>query len=186
MSDTPHESAHPHHRSARERQRRGPMWGCLKALLFTFGGFLALLILVVGGGWWYLGTTSFSGLVKLRIEKTLEARLGRNVSIHDVQIIRARPAKIFINDLRIANAPGAVNPYFATVRQLEVTGGVDSFWGRKIKVDRVDIRDPHMYFEVFPAGSKLVHNFPHWQSGPKSKYDIYHLDVGKLFITGGA
>ncbi|HEY2091725.1 MAG TPA: outer membrane protein assembly factor BamA [Thermoanaerobaculia bacterium] len=186
MTDTPQQSPHPHHRSARERQRRGPMWGCLKGLVFTFGGFLALLVLVIGAGWWYLGTTSFAGFVMLRIEKTLEARLGRKVSIHDVQIIRARPAKIFINDLRIANAPGAVNPYFATVRQIEVTGGVDSFWGRTVKVTRVDVRDPHLYFEVFPAGSKLVHNFPHWQTGPKSKYDIYHLDIGKLFVTGGA
>jgi outer membrane protein assembly complex protein YaeT len=162
------------------------MWGCLKGLVFTFGGFLALLVLIIGTGWWYLGTTSFAGLVKLRIEKTLEARLGRHVSIHDVQIIRSRPAKIFINDLRIANAPGGANPDFATVRQIEVTGGVDSFWGRTVKVERVDIRDPHLFFEVFPAGSKLVHNFPHWQTGPKSKYDIYHLDIGKLFITGGA
>src|SRR5689334_16061867 len=129
MSETPQESAHPHHRSARERQRRGPMWGCLKGLIFTFGGLLALLILVIGTGWWYLGTTSSSGLVRLRIEKTLETRLGRHVSIHDVQIVRGRAAKIYINDLRIANAPGAVNPYFATARQIEVTGGVDSFWG---------------------------------------------------------
>jgi outer membrane protein insertion porin family len=161
------------------------MWGCLKGLIFTFGGLLALLLVVIGTGWWYLGTTSFAGFVMLRIEKTLEARLGRHVSIHDVQIVRARPAKIFINDLRIANAPGAAHPYFATVRQIEVTGGVDSFWGRTVKVERVDIRDPHIYFEVFPAGSKLVHNFPHWQSGPKSKYDIYHLDIGKLLINGG-
>lgn len=161
------------------------MWGCLKGLIFTFGGLFALLMIVIGGGWWYLGTTSFAGFVMLRIEKTLEARLGRHVSIHDVQIVRARPAKIFINDLRIANAPGAAHPYFATVRQIEVTGGVDSFWGRTVKVERVDIRDPHIYFEVFPAGSKLAHNFPHWQSGPKSKYDIYHLDIGKLFVNGG-
>jgi outer membrane protein assembly complex protein YaeT len=174
-----------HHRSARERQRRGPMWGCLKALIWTFGITLAVLLLVVGGGFWYLGTSSFAGLVQLRIAKTLEARLGRHVSIHDVQIIRARPAKVIINDLRIANSPGAVHPNFATVRQLVITGGIDSFWGRKITVQRVDIRDPRLYFEVYPAGSKLVHNFPHWNSGPPSKYEIYHLDVGTLFITGG-
>jgi outer membrane protein assembly complex protein YaeT len=161
------------------------MWGCLKALVFTFAGLMALLVIVIGGGWWYLGTTSFAGFVMLRIEKTLEARLGRAVFIHDVQIVRARPAKIIINDLRIANAPGAAKPYFATVGQIEITGGVDSFWGRTVKVERVDIHDPHLNFEVFPAGSRLVHNFPHWQSGPKSKYDIYHLDIGKLYVKGG-
>src|SRR5258706_11244451 len=103
MSDTPQESAHPHHRSARERQRRGPMWGCLKALVFTFAGLMALLVIVIGGGWFYLGTTSFAGFVMLRVEKTLEARLGRAVSILDVQNVRPRPAQILIYDLRNAN-----------------------------------------------------------------------------------
>ena len=82
---------------------------------------LGLLALLVGGGWWYLGTTSFADLVRLRVQKTLEARLERKVTIHDVDIVPGQPAKVIINDLRIANSPGAVHPYFATVRQV-VTG----------------------------------------------------------------
>src|SRR5215212_7661521 len=180
--DHPHEG---HRRSARERQRKGPMWGCLRALFWIFTGGLALLLLVVGGGWWYLGTSNFADLIKKRVESTLETRLGRNVTIHDVQIIRARPARVILNDLRIANAPGGAAPYFATVRQIEITGGIDSFWGRRIKVGRVDIRDPRLYFEVYPEGRPLVHNFPHWESGKRGKYDIYHLDLGQMFVTGG-
>src|SRR6266498_1789010 len=159
---------HDHHRSARERQRRGPMWGCLRWII---GGVLALallLVIVIGGGWWYLGTTSFADLVKLRVEKTLEARLGRHVTIREVDIVRGREARIILNDLRVANVPGAVKPYFATVKQLVITGGVDSFWGRKIRVGRIDVIDPRINFEVFPAGAPLEHNFPHWQSGPPS------------------
>jgi outer membrane protein assembly complex protein YaeT len=183
MDETPHQESH--HRSARERQRRGPMWGCLKGLVFTFGALFLVLLIIFGGGWWYLGTASFAGLIQLRIAKTLESKLGRHVSIHDVVFYRTRPTRVVINDLRIANSPGAVNPYFATVQQIEITGGIESFWGRQINVSRVDVRNPHLYFEVYPAGSKLVHNFPHWQPGPKSKYDIYHLDLGTLFIRGG-
>jgi outer membrane protein insertion porin family len=183
MDETPHPEGH--HRSARERQRRGPMWGCLKGLVVTTIAVAALLLIIFGGGWWYLGTSSFAGLIKLRIEKTLESKLGRAVTIRDVVFYRARPTRVIINDLRIANSPGAVNPYFATVAQVEITGGIDSFWGRKIVVDRVDVRNPHLYFEIYPAGSKLVHNFPHWQEGQKSKYDIYHLDLGTLFVRGG-
>ena len=175
-----------HHRSARERQRRGPMWGCLRALFWLFAGGLLLLLVVVGGGWFYLGTSSFADLVKLRVEKTLEARLGRDVSIGGIEIVRSKPQKVILKDIRIANAPGAVNPYFATVKQLVITGGVDSFWGRRINVDRIDIIEPHLWFEVFPAGSKLVHNFPHWQSGPRSRFEIYHLDLNKMFVRGGA
>lgn len=162
------------------------MWGCLRWMVgLTLGGLL-LLAIIVGGGWWYLGTGSFAGLVQLRIQKTLEARLGRKVEVGTVTIQRGRNSRVIIDSLRIANAPGAKTPYFATTGRIVVTGGVDSFWGRKIRVGRVDIDQPHLWFEVFPAGSTLVHNFPHWNSGPKSRYEIYHLDLGTLYVTRGA
>ena len=115
-----------------------------------------------------------------------KARLGREVDVGPVTIERGQQSRIIINGLRIGNAPGAVHPYFATATQVIVTGGIDSFWGRKIGVDRIDIVEPHLYFEIYPAGSKLTHNFPHWSSGPPSRYEIYHLDLGKLYIARGA
>ncbi|MBV9495336.1 MAG: translocation/assembly module TamB domain-containing protein, partial [Acidobacteria bacterium] len=174
---------HGRHTSARERQRRGPMWGCLKALFWIFTVSLLVLLIVVGGGWWYLGTGSFAGLVKSRIEATLKAKLGREVTIHDVVFVRSRPTRIILNDIRIANAPNGKAKYFATVRQVEITGGVESFWGRKIQVGRIDIRDPHLNFEVYPNGE---HNFPRWQSGPSTGREIVHLELGQMFVTGGA
>src|SRR5713226_9806080 len=175
-----------HHEAARERQRRGPMWTFMRRMAITMIVVLGLFALVIGGGWWYLGTTTFADLVRLRVQKTLESHLGRRVTIHEVTIVAGHPSKIILNDLRIDNSPGAVNPYFATVRQVVITGGIDSFWGRTIRVGRVDLIDPHIFFEVYPAGSKLLHNFPHWASGPPSKYDIYHLDIGTMYISNGA
>lgn len=186
MDDPIPEAEGHHHETARRRQRRGPMWGCLRWIVITFGALLVLLFLVIGGGWFYLGTSNFADLVRLRIQKTLEARLGRSVYVGPVEIVRTRPGKVIINGIRIANSPGAVHPYFATVKQLVITGGVDSFWGRKINVSRIDVVEPQLFFEVYPAGSKLVHNFPRWNSGPQSKYDIYHLDLGTMYITNGA
>lgn len=159
------------------------MWGCLKGLVWVFGVVLVILLIGVGGGWWYLGSTSFADLVRKRIEDTLEARLGREVTIAKVTIVKARPQRVILDDLRIANAPGGVAKYFATVRQVEITGGIESFWGRSIKVDRVDIRDPKLWFEVFPNGN---HNFPKWKTGPRRPREIVHLDIGKLFIANGA
>ncbi|HUP59286.1 MAG TPA: translocation/assembly module TamB domain-containing protein [Thermoanaerobaculia bacterium] len=174
-----------HHRSARERQRKGPMWGCLKSLVFVFGGAFLLLFLIFGGGWWYVGTTNFAELVKLRIEETLEGRLERDVYIGKVTIVRTRPQKVILDDLRIANAPGGVAPWFATVRQVEIFGGVESFWRRRVKLGRVEIRDPQLFFEVFPAGAPLVHNFPKWKTGPKRRYEIVRLDIDRLVISNG-
>ena len=174
-----------HHRSARERQRKGPMWGCLKSLLWLFVIGFALFLLIVGGGWWSLGTTTFEGYVAKKIEQTLEERLGRDVTIGSFHFVRTRPQKIILNDVRIANAPGAVAPNFAVVRQIEITGGVQSFWSRRVKVDRIDIRDPFVWFEVFPDGR---HNFPKWKASPprRWKFQIVHLDFDKMYVTGGA
>src|SRR6476660_9432460 len=99
-SPTPTEHHEGHHRSARERQRKGPMWGCLRTIFIGSLVTLALIFLVVGGGYWYLGSASFAGLVKLRIEKTLENRLGRDVSIGSVEVVRTRPQRIILRDLR--------------------------------------------------------------------------------------
>src|ERR1041385_8033011 len=179
------EEQHPHHRSARERQRRGPMWGCMRWVGCGGVGLVALILILIGVGWWYLGTSSFAGLVKLRIQKTMEARLGRGVYIGSVQIDRGRQSRVIINDVRIANVPGGKRRHFATVKQIIITGGIDSFWGRKIHVGRIDLIQPRMSFEVFAPGGKYAHNFPHWQSGPPSRYEIYHLDLGTMQIQNG-
>ena len=162
------------------------MWGCLRWIVGGALGLLVLLFIIVGGGWYYLGTSNFAGLVQLRIQKTLEAKLGRTVWVGPVTIIRTRLDQVIINGIRIGNSPGAVNPYFATAKQVVITGGIDSFWRRRIKVGQIDITEPHIFFEVYPAGAKLMHNFPHWESGPPSKYDIYHLDLGTMHIVDGA
>jgi len=161
------------------------MYGCLKGILWLFAGLAVVLMIGIGGGWWVLGSSNFADYVRKKIEATLEARLGRDVTIRSVEFVRTRPQKIILNDVRIANAPGAVAPHFATVRQIEITGNVQSFWGRAVKVQQVEIHDPRVWFEVFPAGSSLIHNFPKWNSGPPGKRQIVHVDIGTLLIENG-
>lgn len=179
------EEQHPHHRSSRERQRRGAMWGCMKWVGCSGAGLLILLLVVVGGGWWYLGTSSFADLVRLRIERTMEAKLGRDVTIGSVKIERGQLSRVIVTDIKIANVPGGKRRNFATVKQLIISGGIDSFWGRKINVGRIDLIEPRMSFEVFEPGGKFEHNFPHWQSGTPSRFTIVHLTLGTLVAHGG-
>jgi outer membrane protein assembly complex protein YaeT len=159
------------------------MWGCLKAIAWLFGIGAVLLVIGIGAGWWYVGTTSFAGLIRVRIEETLEARLGRDVTIGRVEIIRRRPQQVIIHNLRIDNARGGLAPEFATVSRVVITGGVESFWGRRINVGRIDVFQPNLWFEVLPDGT---HNFPKWKSGPKRPREIVHIDFKKLFVRDGA
>ncbi|HYH06863.1 MAG TPA: translocation/assembly module TamB domain-containing protein [Thermoanaerobaculia bacterium] len=159
------------------------MFGCIKGLIWVFGvGFLVLLI-GIGTGWFLLGSTNFADYVRKRIETTLETRLGREVTIGKVIFVRTRPQKIILQNLRIANAPGGAAPQFALVREVELTGGIQSFWGRAVQIDRIDIRDPQVWFELLPNGE---HNFPKWKTGPKRRFEIVRVDFRHLFIRGGA
>jgi autotransporter translocation and assembly factor TamB len=179
-------SSAPAHSTSLERQRRRPMWGCVKAILILSAIFLLVLALGVWSGWRYLGSSNFADLIVKRIEANLESHLGRDVSIRKVTFIRARPTKLIIDDLRIANVPGAAHPYFATVRQIEITGGVDSFWNRQIRLGLIEVRDPRVNFEVFPQGHPLQHNWPTWKRSPPRKYEITRMDISKLLIVDGA
>ncbi len=179
------EGAPPTHHRTRSRLRDRPMWGCLRAIFLVSAVLFLILFIVIGGGWYYLGTSSFADLSRLKISESLESHLGRHVTIRSVEFVRSRPQKVILNDVRVANAQGAMQPYFATVRQVVITGGIDSFWGRRVKVGRVDITDPHLFIEVFPEGSPLVHNVPHWTSGPPGGHQIAQIDLNTMYVTGG-
>jgi autotransporter translocation and assembly factor TamB len=175
----------PRSKEGLERQKGRPMWGCARSIVILAAAALLILLIVIGGGWYYLGTSSFEDLVRLKLEKTMEAHLGRDVTIGRVTIVRTNPQRVILDNVTIANASGGLHPFFAKVRQVEITGGIDSFWQRRIKVGRIDVRDPQIYFEILPEGNPLSHNFPAWQTtGPPSKYEITHLDLGKMYLSG--
>jgi hypothetical protein len=162
------------------------MWGCVRTL-FRLAVATALVIAIVFfGTYQYLGTANFAEFVRLRIERNLESHLERDVTIGRVAIDRRYPTRIVIDDLRVANAPGALRPYFATVRQIEITGGLDSFWQRVIRLGRVDVRDARINFEVFPKGAALMHNFPKWKRSAPRRFEITRLEISKMNVSGGA
>lgn len=188
QSDTlfPHETGH--HRPSRERQRKGPMWGCLRFMSGCFLALLALVIIAILVVPWLLTSAMTENYIARRIELTLEARLGRDVTIGGVRIVRTRtlePTKVILLDVRIANAPGGIHPYFARVERLEILGGIGSLRTRTLDVSRIDVINPRLNFEVYPRGAPLQHNFPQWQRTPKRPYEIYRLEFDRMYIRGG-
>lgn len=161
---------------------RTPGRGCARGFLLLCIVLLVALFIALGGGWYYIGTERFARYIQAKIVENLASHLNRKVFIRQLTFVRGAQTRVIIDDLRIANPPGALTPWFATVRQVEIVGGIDSFLKRHIQVGRVDIRDPHVNFEVFPEGAPLSHNFPDWKSSPPSKYEITRVDVSKLFI----
>jgi outer membrane protein insertion porin family len=158
----------------------------LRLLAFLALGILILLAIGIGVTWYWTSTEGFAEMVRLRVEKNLENRLGRDVTIGKVTLVRTLPVRVYLDDLRIANAPGGVNPDFARVRRVEIIGGVESFLTRTVRVGTINIRDPHVFFEIYPEAHALDHNWPKWKRSPPRSYQIYRMELDKLFITGAA
>jgi|GEM_PF-292433 len=169
--------------TALTRRERTRVRGCVRGLFIVCLVLTILLIIALSGGWYYLGTESFARRIQAGIVENLASHLDRKVFIGKVTLIPGRQTRVIIDDLRISNSPGALNPDFATVRQVEITGGIDSFLQRRVKLGRIDIRDPHLDFEVYPEGAPLSTNFPSWKPSPPSKYEIVRIDASKIFIN---
>ncbi len=171
--------------SSFERQRGRPMRGCIRLVGWGAVALLALLLLLVGGGYYYTGTERFALLVKARIERTLEWKLGRDVTIREV-IVHRRQGRIILRDIAIANTPGARREYFATVKEVEIAGGIESFRTRTIRLGRIDVRGASLNVEIFPEGSPLRHNFPSWRRSEPRAFQIARVEADKIWITGAA
>lgn len=162
------------------------MWGCVRILGWISLVFVAILFLILGGGYYYIGTASFARYVAARIERTLEFKLGRDVTIGRVIVQRGKLDRVVLQDVRIANVPGASQPWLATVREVEIRGGIESFRTRTIEVGMVVVRDPRLNVEIFPEGSPLMHNFPGWRRGEPRGYEIVRVDIDRLVVENAA
>ena len=100
-------------------------------------------------------------------------------------IVRTRPQRIILNDLRIANAHGrrraSTSPPCA---QIEITGGVRVVLGPQRS------RSIASTSAIRGSGSRSSRTARttsrSGRPGPQRRCEIVHLDIGKLFITNGA
>lgn len=166
-----------------ERQRGRPMYGCIRVIGYGVLALIVLLLLIVGGGYYYTGTDRFALLVKERIERTLEWKLGREVTIREVVVLR-RQARILLRDITVANVPEGRRKHFAAVKEVEIIGGIESFRTRTIRLGRIDVRGASLNVELFPAGSRLAHNFPSWRRSEPRAFQVARVEADKIWITG--
>jgi outer membrane protein assembly complex protein YaeT len=161
------------------------MWGCARALLGIAVLLAGLVILVSLVGYYYIRTDNFADYVRVKIEANLERKLQREVTIRKVTIQGGKLSRVILDDITISNPPTASRKYFATAKQVVITGGVESFWQRRVRLGVVEIIDPSMNFEVFREGP-LTHNFPSWQRSAPRRYEITRVEVSRLVVRNGA
>jgi outer membrane protein insertion porin family len=167
-----------------ERQKRRPIRGCIRRLGIGLLALIVILILAIVGTWSYFGSASFALYVARKVENFLEFKLGRDVTIGKVIVSRDPIGQITLRDITIANVPGATREHFATVDEVVIVGGIESFWTRTLRLGRVDVRGARLNIEFFPEGSPLSHNFPGWTQAQPRRFQITRVEVDRIFVAG--
>jgi outer membrane protein insertion porin family len=160
--------------------------GCRRPLLIGAAIGLGVLVILLLGVWYWTRTDNFAELVRVRVERTLESRLGREVNIRRVTIVPGRQTRIVLEDLTIANVPGSSRQYFAVVPRVEIVGGIGSFLNRTVHVGRVDVFEPAIFFEIFPEGAEFDHNWPRWSPAPPRGFQIVRFDAEMIAVHSAA
>jgi hypothetical protein len=160
------------------RRRRG----CIRPLIWGFLVGAIVLLLVLFFSWIYTGTEGFARFVATKIEANLEARLGRDVQIGRVTIVRGRVTSVILEDVRIANVEGATHPWFAIAPRVVIIGGVESFLQRIVRVGSVEVIGAEVFFEIFPEGAPLDHNWPVWRRAEPRRFQIVRMEMQEIAV----
>lgn len=162
------------------RRRRGCIRPVVWALLIGVG-VVTLVLLVV---WFLIGSSPIEELIASRVESTLEARMGRDVRIGNIEISRGRLTSVIIEDVRIANVKGAADPWFAIIPRVVIEGGVESFRRRTVQVGTIEVENPELFLEIFDEDAPLAHNIPRWRRGEPGRFEIAKFEMSAIDLRG--
>ena len=132
-----------------KRQGRHPIWSWVIHTPWVLAT-LALLGVIA-----FFGSGAGNPLIKRLAIRRIEAMTGGKTEIEAISI-RWLSLRATIKGLVIhGKEPAGTEPYLA-VAEVDAGLRVDSFWGRRISLDELTIRDPRIHIRVEPNGSTNV------------------------------
>src|SRR4051812_43588762 len=141
----------------------------------------ALLAIVIGACYWCIGTPQFARFITPRIAKYIGTHIDRNVTIGSIAVHRGTPYHVVVRDVHVRNRTGGAAPDFATIREIDIAIRIESVVQRRIRIDRIAIRQPQINAEINPQ------NLPSWKSEGESPVDVtigtISIDRGSLHFT---
>ncbi|MCZ6523658.1 MAG: AsmA family protein, partial [Alphaproteobacteria bacterium] len=117
---------------------------------------------------------------KPQIAKQVERATGRQVTIDGDIALSLLPAPTFaLEDLRVANTPGAVAPDMLRLKTLEVRIALGALLTGRIRVESIVLVEPHFALEVSPDGRR------NWAFQPATGAAMAASDEGGIGLLVG-
>ena len=159
--------------------RRHPIWSWVihTPWVLTVLGILAVVIFFASG--------SGNPLLERLLVSRLDRATGGRAELRSISI-RWLALRLTIHGLVIhGNEPAGVEPLF-TASEVQAALRIDSFWGRRISLDELLVRQPHVHVLVAKNGSSNVPTPKPPHSG-KRQWDetLFKLRIHRLLLEDG-
>jgi translocation and assembly module TamB len=160
-----------------KRETRHPIWSWIIHTPWVLGVIAVLSIIV------FFGSGAGNPLLSRLIVRRLELMTGGKVEFRALSVqwlaMRATIRGLVIH----GKEPAGTEPLFSAN---EVEGGlrVDSFWGRKVSLDELVVREPHVHIRVEKTGITNV-PAPQRSSNKPVRDALFELHIRRLQIEDG-
>jgi translocation and assembly module TamB len=160
-----------------KRETRHPIWNWIIHTPWVLT-VIAILSVIV-----FFGSGTGNPLLSRLIVRRLQSMTGGKVEFRALSV-QWMSMRITIKGLVIHGKEPAGTEPLLTANEVEARLRVDSFWGRKVSLEELFVREPHLHIRVDKTGSTNVPG-PRRSSNKPVRDTLFALNIQRLQIEDG-
>ena len=162
-----------------KRQTRHPIWSWVIHTPWVLG------VIAISSVIAFFGSGAGNPFIRRLIVHRIESMTGGSVELRSISIrwlsLRATLEGLVIH----GREPAGTEPLF-TAEEVQAGLHIDSFWGRKVSLSELLIRQPHVHIRVEKNGTTNVPAPPHVTSSTKPlRETLFDLHIGRVQLQNG-
>jgi translocation and assembly module TamB len=160
-----------------KRETRHPIWNWIIHTPWVLT-VIAILSVIV-----FFGSGAGNPLLSRLIVRRLQSMTGGKVEFRALSV-QWMSMRVTIKGLVIHGKESAGTEPLLTANEVEARLRVDSFWGRKVSLEELFLREPHLHIRVDKTGSTNVPTPPRSSNKPV-RDTLFALNIQRLQIEDG-
>jgi len=163
------------------KNRRRRKWRWLRHTVWVLG---ANAVLALGIAIFFFGSGAGNPLLRRLLVRRMEKMTGAKVEVQGLSIHWLRMEATLRGVVVHGKEPEGTAPLFAA-EQIKAGLRIDSFWGRKVSLDELELERPHVHIRIEKNGSTNLPTPPHASTGKPLRETLYDLHIRRFAANDG-